>query len=142
MESSQTFALLSSLDTMSPRDGHDQQKRLSRGHWTTQKAQRHIIKFSLPTKIHSLPQNAPFASFSFFAQTSSFFDQAASLFSQPSTFTRAIKMPWFRWKEMDELFTIAVSLLPQRTQPMEDNYQGPQSRLAEAHTDWRTISSC
>ena len=45
--------------------------------------------------------------------------------------SRAVETHWFRWKEIDVLFTIAVTLLPRRTQvtqPMADNYQGRQSR--------------
>ena len=35
---------------------------------------------------------------------------------------------WFRWKEIDVLFTIAVTLLPRKTQPMADIYLRRQSR--------------
>ena len=40
----------------------------------------------------------------------------------------AVETRRFRWKEIDVFFTIAVSLLPRRTQPMADNYRGRQSR--------------
>ena len=42
--------------------------------------------------------------------------------------SRAVATHWFRWKEIEVLFTIAVTLLPRRTQPMADNYLGRQSR--------------
>ena len=42
--------------------------------------------------------------------------------------SRAVEKQRFRWKEIDVLFTIAVNLLPHRTQPMADNYLGRQSR--------------
>ena len=42
--------------------------------------------------------------------------------------SRAVETRRFRWKEIDVFFTIAVSLLPRRTQPMADNYRGRQSR--------------
>ena len=91
--------------------------------------QENIINFSLPneitplpTKTHSLP------TFSILAQTPPIFAQTPPIFAQPSTFTRApaggsraVEMHWFRWKEIDVLFTIAVTLLPRRTQPMADN---------------------
>ena len=41
--------------------------------------------------------------------------------------SRAVEMHWFLWKEIDGLFTIAVTLLPRKTQPMADNYLGRQS---------------
>ena len=46
--------------------------------------------------------------------------------------SRAVETHWFRWKEIDVLFTIAVTLLPRRTQPMADNYRGSQSRSWES----------
>ena len=42
--------------------------------------------------------------------------------------SREVETHRFRWKEIDVLFTIAVSLLPRRTQPMAYNYRGRQSR--------------
>ena len=86
--------------------------------------------YTFAHKMHSLP------TFSLFAQTPPFFAQTPSFFAQPSTFTRppaapwirAVETHWFRWKEIDLLFKIAVTLLPQRTQQMADNYPGRQSR--------------
>ena len=40
---------------------------------------------------------------------------------------RADQTHWFRWKEIDVLFTIVVTLLPRRTQPMADSYLYRQS---------------
>ena len=48
--------------------------------------------------------------------------------------SRAAETHWFRWKEIDILFTIAVTLLPRRTQPMANNYW---RRHCQAVTDWR-----
>ena len=42
----------------------------------------------------------------------------------------AVKTHWFRWKEIDVLFTIAVTLLPRRRQSMADNYRDRESRTA------------
>ena len=66
-------------------------------------------------KTHSL------STFSLFTQTPPFFAQTPPFFSQPSPFTRppqlresrAVEAHWFRWKEIDVLFTIAVTLAAQ-----------------------------
>ena len=90
-----------------------------------------MINFSFPIEIHSFPTKCilfpPFHSFS-----STFSRPPHSYSSLPRSQglrgSRAAETHWFRWKEIDVLFTIAVTLLPQRTQLMADNYLGSQSR--------------
>ena len=67
------------------------QKNMKSGHHP-------MIKFSLPTKIHSLQQNALFAQFFNLCPdrpdaSESFFAQTPSFFAQPSTFTRFLAAP-------------------------------------------------
>ena len=95
------------------------------------------IKFLCPTKLLLCPQNALFAYFFSLCP-----DPPHSLPRPPHSLpsplrsqghlqlrgSRAVETQWFRWKEIDVLFTIAVTLLPRRTQPMADNYLGRQSR--------------
>ena len=51
----------------------------------------------------------------------------------------AVETRWFRWKEIDVLFTIAVTLLPRRTQPIANNYLG---RQLWSHSWTGTYASC
>ena len=96
-----------------------------------------MIKFSFPIEIHSLTTKCIlFPIFSLFFQTPHSFSRHPHSF--PSILrsqglrelrgSRAAETHWFRWKEIGVLFTTAVTLLPQRTQPMADNYLGRQSR--------------
>ena len=96
-----------------------------------------MTNFSMPNKITPLPQNALFAHFFTLC-----LDPPHSLPRPPNSLpsplrsqglrqlrgSRAVETHWFRWKEIDVLFTIAATLLPQRTQPMADNYRGRQLR--------------
>ena len=98
-----------------------------------------IIKFSLPNELTLLPTKCTLCPlFHSLPRPPQFFAQIPPFFAQPSTFarppaapwpgSRAVETHWFRWKEINDLFTIAVTLLPRRTQPMTDNYRGRQSR--------------
>ena len=93
--------------------------------------------FLFPQKFTLFPQNSFFSHF-----FTLFFRPPHSFSRNPHPFSsllpsqgfrqlrgsRAAETHWFRWKEIDVLFTIAVTLLPQRTQLMADNYLGSQSR--------------
>ena len=79
----------------------------------------YMNRISLPNEITPLPTNMhSLHIFSIFAQTPPFFAQTPLIFAQPSTCARPPAAPWisgswthlFRWKEIDVLFTIAVSL--------------------------------
>ena len=53
----------------------------------------------------------------------------------------AAETHWFRWKEIDILLTIAVTLLPRRMQPTADNSRGRQSRTGGGPIYFTTFSS-
>ena len=94
---------------------------------------------SLPNEITSLPTKCTLPTFSLFAQTPPFFAQTtpflSSLLRSQGLWqlhrSRAAETHWFRWKEIDVMFTIAVTLLERRTQPTADNYLGRQSLTGE-----------
>ena len=100
---------------------------------------QHTIKISFPIEIHFFCTKCIlfplFHSFSrppisFSRHPHSFSSLLRSQGLQELRESRAAESHWFRWKGTDVLFTIAVTLLPQRTQLIVDNYRGRQSRTS------------
>ena len=80
--------------------------------WALKKA-KNIINFSLPSEMYSLPTFSlprPPSSLPSLLRTQGLLQLRAG----------AVETHWFRWKEIDVLFTIAVTLLPHWTQPMAE----------------------
>ena len=101
-----------------------------------------MIKKYFPIDIHSFLKQHSFPTFYSFSRRPILFPDPPHSFSsllrsqglrELSGF-RAAEMHWFRWKEIDVLFTIVVTLLPRRTQPMADNYRGSESRTGGGAT--------
>ena len=107
--------------------------RKEESEWSNSK----MIKIYFPFEIHSFTTKwilfPPFSLFfqnpprSFPRPPHSFFSLLRSQGVLELRGCRAAESHWFRWKETDVLFTIAVTLSPRRTQLMADNYQGRQS---------------